>query len=284
VDRLNFIAKLWKLQSCHWFLDMEVVGLIAALPGLIEIVKGTNTALQGLLRKNAFVTETTELIDQLQVLTKILGDIEAQWRNISLTPGQLQALPPAVTTLREDLTSLNKLIASTGISANGPRLLKRAKLIVSGYEKKLKLYIDRLERSKSSLTLLLVQGMLGFSFHFQKHRLIRAQKAFPTLDSTIALNLKRLYGHAAMGSYLQNSTTHANGYGKMTTSNTGPIPRQYHHRSFQQHTLMNESSAYTASKVVANPCSRHLLCTISKPKTGLQPFSRSGRVAEARES
>ncbi|KAM0809547.1 hypothetical protein AB5N19_09891 [Seiridium cardinale] len=149
---------------------MEVIGVIAAVPGLIEIAKGAKSAISSLASKTAFVKETAQLIAHLEAVTESLGKIEKRWKNISLSSDQLQALPVAITTLRDDLSSLNQLIASSGVATDGPRLLKRAKLLASGYGKKLKRHIDRLERSKSSLAILLidrtatdVQGILSSS-------------------------------------------------------------------------------------------------------------------------
>ncbi|KAK6062949.1 hypothetical protein SCUP515_12873 [Seiridium cupressi] len=203
---------------------MEVIGVIAAVPGLIEIAKGAKSAISSL---------ATQLIAHLEAVTESLGEIEKRWKNISLSSDQL--------------SSLNPLIASSGVATDGPRLLKRAKLLASGYGKKLKRHIDLLERSKSSLAILLLDRTATD---------VQGKQA-----PCLSVHLKRLYDRAVMILYPEDSTARANGCGAILHLDTGRNEPQKCHRMTRQEPS-NVSSPYTVPKVVANLSLRCLSWTV----------------------
>ncbi|KAI1413928.1 hypothetical protein F5Y13DRAFT_198341 [Hypoxylon sp. FL1857] len=134
---------------------MEVIGVIAAIPGLIDIVTCTKTTVQGLVNRKIFLKETTNLVTQLDLISQILVDIKGRWSSASFRRFNLDRLLPAITSLKNDLQSLNSILAKVP-TRSGPLLLKQAVLMISGVETKIKHHSERLEKTKSLLTLIIL--------------------------------------------------------------------------------------------------------------------------------
>ncbi|KAI1781536.1 hypothetical protein F4818DRAFT_451557 [Hypoxylon cercidicola] len=135
---------------------MEVVGVVAAIPGLIDIIKGIKTTVQGLVKRKVFVKETTNLVDQLDLINQILTEIQGRWDFSSSCRFRLDRLPPAINSLRDDLKSLKLLLGNIAPICNRPLFLKQARLMLSGAEAKVKQHSERLEKTKSLLMLVII--------------------------------------------------------------------------------------------------------------------------------
>lgn len=135
---------------------MEIVGVVADIPGLIGIITRIKTTVQGLVKRKVFVKETTNLLDQLDLINQILTDIQGRWNPTSCHRFRLDRLPPAIKSLRDDLESLKSLLSTVAPICNRPLLLKQAILMVSGVETKVKQHSERLEKTKSHLMLVII--------------------------------------------------------------------------------------------------------------------------------
>ncbi|KAJ0127912.1 putative Insulin-degrading enzyme like protein [Fusarium oxysporum f. sp. albedinis] len=89
---------------------MEIVGVIATVPGLIEIVKAAITAVRGLSKRKVAAKTAADLVVQLRDLEGILEDVQKGWKQGG--PGQvrLQRLSPSTTQLRTELDSLQHVL------------------------------------------------------------------------------------------------------------------------------------------------------------------------------
>ncbi|KAI1458109.1 hypothetical protein F4805DRAFT_425526 [Annulohypoxylon moriforme] len=135
---------------------MEVVGVVAAIPGLIDIIKRIKTTVQDFTNRKILSKETTNLIAQLDLINQILVDIQGRWDPTSFHRSNLNRLPPAIASLKNDLDSLNSLLSTKIPARSRSLLLKQAMLMVSGFEAKVKHHVDRLEKTKSLLMLVIL--------------------------------------------------------------------------------------------------------------------------------
>ncbi|KAJ4223314.1 hypothetical protein NW759_005949 [Fusarium solani] len=127
---------------------MEVVGVVAAIPGLIEIVQG--------LAKRKVATKTAEELHlQLTDLEETLKDLQKRWRQNSLGQSQLQRLSPALTQLRAELSSIKDKLQSSKITKDPARFCRKAIFLTTSLDKTLKESLTRLTQAKTSLTLVL---------------------------------------------------------------------------------------------------------------------------------
>lgn len=141
---------------------VELIGLIAALPGLVELVKTAASTTKQLISYKTFRKETTDLLNQLVSIEAILHDILTKFKATSLSQDRTALLLSATTALKEDLVSLNNLLNTRASLKEGSKLLQRACLFASGFDRKIKQYRERLERTKSSLTLAIAEGERTF--------------------------------------------------------------------------------------------------------------------------
>ncbi|KAI3316911.1 hypothetical protein HD806DRAFT_551307 [Xylariaceae sp. AK1471] len=136
---------------------MEVVGLVAAIPGLVDLLRTTILVIRAFADTRSFVKHITELVDQLELIERILQDILGRLRSSSIPQSDFDRLGTIVKSLRGELKTINDLFEIQTTRVNGKsRLLKRARLLMSGLEGKLKEHQQRLDKTKSSLILLIV--------------------------------------------------------------------------------------------------------------------------------
>ncbi|KAI0424265.1 hypothetical protein F5Y09DRAFT_324889 [Xylaria sp. FL1042] len=141
-------------SSTVYGVTMEVVGLIAAVPGLIELAKTTLGLLRDLSQSRKTLSEMANGLEpQLLALTEVLELIMSKRRSSSLLSNQRQKLTPVVEQLCGQLKSLNEFL----LSAKSAKRLQRMKNIVSRPKKKLRDDIQRLERNINILRLYLLE-------------------------------------------------------------------------------------------------------------------------------
>ncbi|KAJ4183813.1 hypothetical protein NW755_009352 [Fusarium falciforme] len=134
---------------------MEVVGVIAAIPGLIEIVQALTTAVQGLAKRKVATKTAEELHLQLKDIEETLKDLQNRWRQNPLGQSQLQRLSPALTQLRLELSSIKDKLQSSKITKDPARFFRKAIFLTTSLDKTLKESLTRLTQAKTSLTLIL---------------------------------------------------------------------------------------------------------------------------------
>ncbi|KAK5653019.1 hypothetical protein OQA88_9305 [Cercophora sp. LCS_1] len=134
---------------------MEVLGVVAAVPGLLEIIAKTATLVQDCASSNRLSNVTKGLDCQLNLLRSTFAEIDKGWKARYLPPTELRELNPVLKELREELEALNKLLTY----AVAPNLLRRVKMSLFGFEKKLKEHVLRIEQIKSLLALKMTTGI-----------------------------------------------------------------------------------------------------------------------------
>ncbi|RGP79919.1 serine threonine- kinase pkn1 [Fusarium longipes] len=132
-----------------------IVGVIAAVPGLIEIIKAVSTAVRGLTKGKVAVKTTQELLTQLQDLESILQDIKNRWKPGGSDQLRLERLVPSLKQLKTELISLRLVLQNSSITKEPSRYLKKALFLSTGLEKSLSESFIKLSQLKTSLTLLI---------------------------------------------------------------------------------------------------------------------------------
>ncbi|RBR18159.1 uncharacterized protein FIESC28_06225 [Fusarium coffeatum] len=137
---------------------MEIVGVIAAVPGLIDIIKAVSTGVRGLRKGKVTAKTTQDLLTQLQDLESILQDIQNKWKNGGVDQLRLQRLSPPLKQLKVELSSLRTLLQNSEITKEPARYLKRAFFLSTRLDKSLNEAFTRLSQLEISLTLLIAHG------------------------------------------------------------------------------------------------------------------------------
>ncbi len=94
---------------------MQVLGILSAIPAPIELVSGTRKLVCACASKSSLAKATKGLDVQLNLLGEVLSSIEQRWKAKTLSSEQLIWLGPVVKELREELASLNSLLAKASI-------------------------------------------------------------------------------------------------------------------------------------------------------------------------
>ncbi|GAP83694.2 putative tetratricopeptide-like helical [Rosellinia necatrix] len=139
---------------------MEVIGLVAAIPGLIEITRKTISVTRELANQKSFLKKITELLDLLGFIERILQDVLNRLKPSDAHHTNLSYLNTVVQSLEGELISLHDLLQPLAAGPNRiAKALKRARLLIPGLEKKIDRYHERLEKASSLLaTAITAQG------------------------------------------------------------------------------------------------------------------------------
>ncbi|KAI0862627.1 hypothetical protein F4860DRAFT_523009 [Xylaria cubensis] len=135
---------------------MEVVGLVAAIPGLIEITQKTISVIRAFSDQKLFVAQITELLGQLELIQNILQDIQDRLKSKAIHHSNLNRLNTATQSLKAQLGALCDLLqpVTTGPGRKA-KAFHRARLLICGLEGKIKKCHERLNEATSSLTLVI---------------------------------------------------------------------------------------------------------------------------------
>ncbi|KAI0449625.1 hypothetical protein F5B21DRAFT_509003 [Xylaria acuta] len=136
---------------------MEVIGLVAAIPGLIEITRRTISVIRAFIDQKSFVKQITELLDQLESIEKILQEILNRLKSSTIHHSNLDRLTTVTRNLKGELIALGHLFQPLAASpSRKTKVLNRARLLISSFEGKIKKYHERLDKAQSSLMLVIV--------------------------------------------------------------------------------------------------------------------------------
>ncbi|KAI0173995.1 hypothetical protein BJ166DRAFT_510794 [Pestalotiopsis sp. NC0098] len=137
---------------------MEVLGLIAGLPGLIEIIQKTAEVANQLKNWKSLAGEMDILLQQLEGLEKTLKDVQNGGASPSLSPSQVANFQASLETVRKNLTNLSKLLTHCDMAAHsgGMRFMRKVKLLLTGFDKTTKKHIERIRDTRAELTLAIV--------------------------------------------------------------------------------------------------------------------------------
>lgn len=129
---------------------MEVVGLVAAVPGLIDLVKITVGLLRDVAQSRKALSKATKGLDtQIKALSEVLQALNARGNSPLLSRNQHPMPLALMEQLHGQVESLNDFLAAT-ICANR---LRRIWIVIQNPKKKLAEYMQELERSISILNL-----------------------------------------------------------------------------------------------------------------------------------
>ncbi|TRX94498.1 hypothetical protein FHL15_004653 [Xylaria flabelliformis] len=136
--------------------EMEVVGLIAAIPGLIEITQKTISIIRAFSDQKLFVAQISELLGQLELIQNVLRDIQGRLKSKAIHHSNLNRLSTATQSLKSQLSALCDLFqpVTTGPGRKA-KAFHRARLLICGLEEKIKKCHERLNEATSSLTLII---------------------------------------------------------------------------------------------------------------------------------
>ncbi|KAJ2991007.1 hypothetical protein NUW58_g2684 [Xylaria curta] len=133
---------------------MEVVGLVAAVPGLVKLTKTTLSLLHDVSQSRKALSKVTNSLEsQLQALSEVLELFTSRHHPDLLLSSQRQKLSPLIKQLHEQLESLNAFLTATRSKSR----LQRMRIIVNNPKKKLQEDVQKLERSISIVKLYLLE-------------------------------------------------------------------------------------------------------------------------------
>ncbi|KAK5625960.1 hypothetical protein RRF57_001676 [Xylaria bambusicola] len=136
---------------------MQVIGLVAAIPGLIQIIQKSISIIRVFSDQKSFAKHITDLLDELELVEKILQGILGRLKSSRIHHSSLSQLATVAQKLKDELIALNDLFQPLGVNPPGrkAKILYRARLLTCGFEAKVRKYHERLAEIRSTLTLVI---------------------------------------------------------------------------------------------------------------------------------
>ncbi|KAM6532663.1 hypothetical protein FALCPG4_005715 [Fusarium falciforme] len=198
---------------------MEVVGVIAAIPGLIEIVQALTTAVQGLAKRNVATKTAEELHLQLKDIEETLKDLQNRWLQNPLGQSQLQRLSPALTQLRLELSSIKDKLQSSKITKDPAKFFRKAIFLTTSLDKTLKESLTRPTQAKTSLTLILAhhhdrqaEATGNLIFRFEAETAHASQTIERQLYTQVDQTCEWVWSHAVFTPWVSKSPSPSTNY------------------------------------------------------------------------
>ncbi|KLP16969.1 uncharacterized protein LW94_11131 [Fusarium fujikuroi] len=131
---------------------MEVVGVVAAVPGLIQIIQAVITAVRGVSKKDVAPKVAQNLIQSLQNVEQILerGKEQGLW-----TKPQFEQHKSTIKQWTTELVSLKLVLQPSNIKKETRRSLKKFYLVLTELEKTLNEWSTRLSHIQTELVLIM---------------------------------------------------------------------------------------------------------------------------------
>ncbi|SCV34360.1 uncharacterized protein FFB14_04839 [Fusarium fujikuroi] len=131
---------------------MEVVGVVAAVPGLIQIIQAVITAVRGVSKKDVAPKVAQNLIQSLQNVEQILerGKEQGLW-----TKPQFEQHKSTIKQWTTELASLKLVLQPSNIKKETRRSLKKFYLVLTELEKTLNAWSTRLSNIQTELILIM---------------------------------------------------------------------------------------------------------------------------------
>ncbi len=131
---------------------MEVVGVVAAVPGLIQIIQAVITAVRGVSKKDVAPKVAQNLIQSLQNVEQILerGKEQGLW-----TKPQFEQHKSTIKQWTTELASLKLVLQPSNIKNETRRSLKKFYLVLTELEKTLNEWSTRLSHIQTELVLIM---------------------------------------------------------------------------------------------------------------------------------
>ncbi|KAI1121750.1 hypothetical protein F5Y10DRAFT_288079 [Nemania abortiva] len=133
---------------------IEVLGLVAAVPRLVELTTGTLVLLRDVSQNRKALSKVTNGLElQLQALSEILNLLSSESHSSLLLSSKRQKLSPLIEQLHKQLGSLNTFLSAT----QSEKTLQRIKIVATHPKKNLQEHMQKLERSISIIKLYLLE-------------------------------------------------------------------------------------------------------------------------------
>ncbi|KAI1308573.1 hypothetical protein F5Y03DRAFT_92059 [Xylaria venustula] len=139
---------------------MEVVGLVAAIPGLIDIVQKSISVVRAFSDQKSFVKQITGLLDQLELVENILQDVLGRLKSSSIHHSNLSHVTTITQGLKRELSTLNDLFQP--LTVNSPsqkaKVRQRARLLkysLKGLKGEIRKRHEALVDARESLALII---------------------------------------------------------------------------------------------------------------------------------
>ncbi|PNP61417.1 hypothetical protein FNYG_13900 [Fusarium nygamai] len=131
---------------------MEVVGVIAGVPGLIQIIQAVTTAIRGVSKKDLAPKIAQNLVSSLQNVAQILerGKEQGLWDE-----RQFEQHKSTIEQWTKELASLNDMLQPSNLKKAPRRSLKKFCLILTELEKRLNEWSTRLSQIQTELILIM---------------------------------------------------------------------------------------------------------------------------------
>ncbi|KAF4947046.1 hypothetical protein FGADI_10676 [Fusarium gaditjirri] len=164
---------------------MEVVGVIAGVPGLIQIIQAVTTAVRGISKKDVAPKIARNLIQSLQELEKVLEDGKQQglWDE-----RHFEQHKSTIEQWKKELGALNNVLQRSNLEREPRRALKKCFYILTDLEKRLNEWSTRLTQYKTEL--------LSVMISFQQRNL-----KIPSINANLRADL-----HPCSATFIPNRT------------------------------------------------------------------------------
>lgn len=198
---------------------MEVIGVIAAVPELVKLVKHTYTAI-GQISSKARTAEICKGVrTQLDLLHGVLHSVQLRHEAIPLSGTQATRLAPVVRDLNAEIKELERLVGRVESSKDGPGFLSRIQLVLTGVAKEFEKHTKRIE----SLNNLLQTHLSEFTIQLnQKAQLQKLLK--PSSTEFIPRNLEGtsnwIWSHNTFNRWLGSGVNNAAGSVRATEASS----------------------------------------------------------------
>ena len=149
---------------------MEVIGVVAAIPELLKLVKRLGTAAGHLSNKNGIAKAAYGLRTQLELLSEVLQGVQQQESG----KRDSDRLRPILDDMRKELEGLNLLVDRVEDAKNkGPNFFRRAQLVLTGFDSQLKARSQRIDRFTNLLQVYLAESAAQTRLETQLRKLLK---------------------------------------------------------------------------------------------------------------
>ncbi|KAI0964767.1 hypothetical protein F4678DRAFT_454949 [Xylaria arbuscula] len=139
---------------------MEVVGLVAAIPGLIDIVRKSISVVRAFSDQKSFVKQITGLLDQLELVDNVLQDIVGRLKSSTIHHSRLSNVTIITQGLKRELSTLNDLFQPLTVNPPSQKVKLRywARLLkysLKGFKGEIRKRYEALVDVRESLALII---------------------------------------------------------------------------------------------------------------------------------
>ncbi|KAK0667316.1 hypothetical protein QBC41DRAFT_396202 [Cercophora samala] len=187
---------------------MEVVGLISAIPAPIKLVHQPSTEIHKISSKSRTASIARSLHPQLAILENTLESIQRR-AIASSTPTSHHGIDRLVKETQHEITELNRLIDEINGENGGPRFVKRALLVLKGFEKDFKEQAQRtIDRLQISLQTFLSEQQARSKNYHQLTKLLKPSGTV-FIPSKVPGTLEWVWSHPEFSHWV-SPTDHSN--------------------------------------------------------------------------